>query len=73
MDILVGTPGRLAEFIHDGELSLEASKYIVLDEVDVLLGDATLFTEQVMTLPFSPYLSLSSRPLLVFRSLKCYF
>ena len=40
MDVLVGTPGRLAELLTDGCLRLDFCRAAVCDEVDVLLGEA---------------------------------
>jgi ATP-dependent RNA helicase DDX3X len=39
-DILIGTPGRLVEFIHKPHImSLRRLKYFVLDEADEMLQD----------------------------------
>lgn len=48
-DVVVGTPGRLAELLEEGALSLEHCRAIVLDEVDVLVGGAGMFDEQAWT------------------------
>lgn len=45
--MVVGTPGRLCELMKAGELRLDQCQAVVMDEVDVLLGDASLFREQV--------------------------
>jgi ATP-dependent RNA helicase DDX3X len=37
IDILLGTPGRLLQFLYDGYLNLSMLKYLVIDEADVLL------------------------------------
>ena len=37
IDILMGTPGRLLQFLYDGYLNLSMLKYLVIDEADVLL------------------------------------
>jgi len=37
LDIVVGTPGRLADHIEKGNLHLEEVKYVVLDEADRML------------------------------------
>ncbi len=37
VDILVATPGRLLDFIGQGELSLKGIEYLVLDEMDRML------------------------------------
>jgi ATP-dependent RNA helicase DDX18/HAS1 len=50
VDVVVGTPGRLAELLAEGSLSLERAAGVVCDEVDVLLGGASLFAEQVAPL-----------------------
>lgn len=39
VDLLVATPGRLAEHLEAGNLSLAACRVLVMDEVDVLLGE----------------------------------
>lgn len=39
VDVLVGTPGRLAELLTDGCLRLDFCRAAVCDEVDVLLGE----------------------------------
>lgn len=39
LDVVVGTPGRLAELLQDGCLQLTFCKAVVVDEVDVLLGE----------------------------------
>ena len=36
-NILVGTPGRVRQFIEEGTVSLEAIKFFVLDEADRML------------------------------------
>ncbi len=36
-DIVVGTPGRLKDLIERGALKLETFRYLVLDEVDIML------------------------------------
>ena len=46
-DMVIGTPGRLVEFLKEGHLQLDACQAVVMDEVDVLLSDASLFHEQV--------------------------
>ena len=38
VDVLVGTPGRLAELVADRSLRLDFCRAVVCDEVDVLLG-----------------------------------
>lgn len=50
VDILIGTPGRLAELLEDGALHLDRCAAIVCDEVDVLLGQAFEFSEQIRPL-----------------------
>ncbi|MGV3533401.1 MAG: DEAD/DEAH box helicase [Chthoniobacteraceae bacterium] len=37
VDVLVATPGRLLDFMSDGELDLSGIQYLVLDEVDRML------------------------------------
>ena len=44
---MVATPGRLAEHVKAGNLKLAQCRALVLDEADVLLGDAFAFAEQV--------------------------
>jgi hypothetical protein len=46
VDLVVATPGRLAEHLAAGTLTLERCGAVVLDETDVLLGDAGAFREQ---------------------------
>ena len=50
LDIAIGTPGRLAELVAGGALHLDRCAAIVFDEVDVLLGDTSLFQEHVIPL-----------------------
>lgn len=38
LDLVVSTPGRLAEHLARGNLELSACRTLVLDECDVLLG-----------------------------------
>ncbi len=47
MDLVVATPGRLGEHIKAGTLKLHQCQAIVMDEADVLLGDAYAFSAQV--------------------------
>ncbi len=47
VDVVVATPGRLAEHVKAGNLRLDQTRAIVLDEVDVLLGDSYAFAQQV--------------------------
>merc|ERR1719182_324696 len=37
LDLLVGTPGRLADFAKDGVVDLDAVRFLVLDEADRML------------------------------------
>ena len=46
-DIVIGTPGRLSELMQAGSLRMECCQALVLDEVDILTGEASLFREQV--------------------------
>ena len=39
LDLLVTTPGRAASHLKSGALQLSGCKAVVLDEVDVLLGE----------------------------------
>lgn len=39
VDIVIGTPGRLASLIESGALDLSAVQFFVLDEADQLLGE----------------------------------
>ncbi|EFN54452.1 hypothetical protein CHLNCDRAFT_135879 [Chlorella variabilis] len=50
VDVLVGTPGRLAELLGEGCLQLTFCRAVVVDEVDVLLGEDFAFAEQVAPL-----------------------
>ena len=36
-DLLIATPGRLNDFVHDGTLTLDQISYLVLDEADRML------------------------------------
>ena len=45
--MVVATPGRLGEHIKAGNLRLDQCRAVVLDEVDVLLGDTFAFAQQV--------------------------
>ena len=49
-DLVVATPGRVAEHVRAGSLTLDAATHIVLDEADVLLADAGAFADQVAPL-----------------------
>lgn len=55
VDIVIGTPGRLNMFVEEGELKLHSTQFVVLDEVDILLGDASLFAEQASTSDISAF------------------
>eukprot|EP00198_Chlamydomonas_reinhardtii_P001248 XP_001690583.1 DEAD/DEAH box helicase-related protein [Chlamydomonas reinhardtii] len=50
VDLLVATPGRLQQHLADGGLRLDTCKALVMDEVDVLLGERAAFLEQVAPL-----------------------
>ncbi len=39
VDLVIATPGRLMELIKGGHMDLKACQTLVLDEVDVLLGE----------------------------------
>merc|ERR1719199_331759 len=39
-DVMVATPGRLNNLLHDGKTNLKRCTYIVLDEADELLAQA---------------------------------
>jgi superfamily II DNA/RNA helicase len=39
VDVIVATPGRAAALLARGLMTLEATKAVVLDEVDVLCGE----------------------------------
>lgn len=47
---MVGTPGRLTHLLSTGTLDLSACHTMVLDEADVLLGDAAAFAQQASRL-----------------------
>jgi ATP-dependent RNA helicase DDX1 len=38
VDIVVGTPGRLEDFINTGSLKLEGVRFLIVDECDALLA-----------------------------------
>lgn len=46
-DIVIGTPGRLGHLFDAGLLKLDCCQAIVLDEVDVVLGEASQYREEV--------------------------
>ncbi|KAG2448777.1 hypothetical protein HYH02_006129 [Chlamydomonas schloesseri] len=50
VDLLVATPGRLQQHLADGGLRLDGCRALVMDEVDVLLGERAAFLEQVAPL-----------------------
>lgn len=50
VDLVVATPGRLAEHMRHRSLDFSCCKAIVLDEVDVLLGENRAFEDQVSPL-----------------------
>ena len=39
VDVVVGTPGRINELMTKGALRLDQCRAVVLDEVDILLGE----------------------------------
>jgi superfamily II DNA/RNA helicase len=39
VDLVIATPGRLMEHLHHGTADLGSCKAVVMDEVDVLLGE----------------------------------
>jgi len=47
LDLVVATPGRMLEHLQAKTLDLSCCKAIVLDEVDVLLGDQAAFNPQI--------------------------
>jgi len=47
VDIVVGTPGRVARLIEEGKMLTDDVEAVVLDECDVLLGESFEFAEQV--------------------------
>ena len=44
---MVGTPGRVLSHVQAGTINLQHCHTVVIDEVDVLLGDQHAFTAQV--------------------------
>jgi ATP-dependent RNA helicase DDX18/HAS1 len=48
VDVLVATPGRLRMLMEAGVLHFHHCRGIVFDEVDILLGEASAFAEQVL-------------------------
>ena len=40
VEIVIGTPGRLLDFIEEGTLKLDRITYLVLDEADRYVGGA---------------------------------
>lgn len=50
VDCVVSTPGRLQEHLSKGNMNLDACSSLVLDEVDVLYGDAGTFEAQLSPL-----------------------
>ena len=65
MDLVVATPGRLAEHLAAGTLTLSRCRSVVLDETDVLLGDAGAFREQARCSHASAYSPCPKTALLV--------
>ena len=61
VDIVVGTPGRLNLFLEEKELNLQQCQYVILDECDILLGDASLFADQVHPLASACITASSSK------------
>jgi len=49
-ELLVGTPGRVAQLLQSGALRLDALRFLVLDEADVLAGPHGGFAEAVAPL-----------------------
>ena len=49
VDLVVATPARLGQHIEAATLRLTQCHAVVLDEADVLLGDAYAFSQQVNT------------------------
>ena len=47
VDLVVGTPGRVLSHVQAGTISLRNCHTVVIDEVDVLLGDQHAFAAQV--------------------------
>lgn len=47
VDLVVATPARLGQHIEAATLRLTQCQAVVLDEADVLLGDAYAFSQQV--------------------------
>ena len=47
VDIVIGTPGRVARLIEEGKMLTDDVEAVVMDECDVLLGDSFEFAEQV--------------------------
>lgn len=50
VDLIVGTPGRLAELLTGGDLNFSKCLGLVLDEADILLAESAQFKEQVVPL-----------------------
>ncbi|GFR42534.1 hypothetical protein Agub_g3439 [Astrephomene gubernaculifera] len=50
VDLLVCTPGRLQQLVASGAVRLEGCRALVMDEVDVLMGDHADFLGQVSPL-----------------------
>ena len=47
LDLVVGTPGRVLSHVQAGTINLQHCHTVVIDEVDVLLGDQHAFSAQV--------------------------
>ena len=47
VDIVIGTPGRIRYLCETGRMELDDLDSIILDECDVLLGDAFEFASQI--------------------------
>ncbi|PHJ16906.1 dead deah box helicase domain-containing protein, partial [Cystoisospora suis] len=50
LDLLIGTPSRILKFVDWGTLGLHALKYLILDEVDVMLDKKTGFLMEIQSL-----------------------
>jgi hypothetical protein len=50
VDVVIGTPGRVAHLVEVGKLETRDLLAVVVDECDVLLGDSFEFAEQVRPL-----------------------
>ncbi|KAL5018873.1 hypothetical protein ScPMuIL_004595 [Solemya velum] len=60
LDVVVGTPGRLQDHVQSGNLDISKLKFVVLDEVDMMLDMG--FADTVDTILQSAYTDEAKKP-----------